>query len=156
MEALSYASLKSARVLYQKFLSEISESQILYVIQEMLHFVYLKTNPWNKIASDWKKRKEKLQLISIQMQTLVLRPRIPENCWDLGWLVVYQAAIIFPVVWKDGTLTCRSCITLKKTLDHCKGKFQLDTCLEFCLLSLVIPPTSRQLQVYSSCSLPAR
>ena len=91
------------------------------------------------------------------MQALVLRQRISENYWDLDWLVVYQAVVILPALWNNGKMTCRSSVvTLKKTLDHCKGKFQLDTCLEFCLLSLVIPPTSRQLQVYSSCSLPAR
>ena len=94
------------------------------------------------------------------MQALVLRQRISENYWDLDWLVVYQEVVILPAMWNNGIMTCRSSvITLKNTLDHCKRKFQLDTCLEFCLLSLlslVIPPTSRQLQVYSSCSLPAR
>ena len=89
--------------------------------------------------SQWlkkKKRKEKLQLVSIQMQTLVLRQRIPEHCWDLDWLVVYQAVIIFPAVWKNGAMTCRSCIiTLEKTLDHCKKNFELDSCLNFYLLS---------------------
>ena len=40
--------------------------------------------------------------------------------------------------WNNGIMTCRSSgITLKKTLDHCKRKFELDTCLEFCLLSLL-------------------
>ena len=94
------------------------------------------------------------------MQALVLRQRISENCWDLDWLVVYQAVVILPVLGNNGIMTCRSSnITLKKTLDHCKRKFELDTCLEFCLLSplsLVISPTSRQLLVYSSCSLPDR
>ena len=72
------------------------------------------------------------------MQALVLRQRISENYWDLDWLVVYQAVVILPVVWNNGIMTCRSSgITLKKTLDHCKRKFELDTCLEFCLLSLL-------------------
>lgn len=110
-----------------------------------------------------KEKKKKLLCsvnISIQMQALVLKQRISENYWDLDWLVVYQEVVILPAMWNNGIMTCRSSvITLKNTLDHCKRKFQLDTCLEFCLLSLlslVIPPTSRQLQVYSSCSLPAR
>ena len=60
------------------------------------------------------------------MQALVLRQRISESCWDLDWLVVYQAVVILPAMWNNGITTCRSCIiTPKKTLDHCKKRFEL-------------------------------
>ena len=87
--------------------------------------------------SQWlKKKKRKTSVYKHTNADLVLRQRIPENCWDLHWLVVYQAVIIFPVVWNNGTMTCRSCIiTLEKTLDHCKKSFELDSCLNFYLLS---------------------
>ena len=99
-------------------------------------FSVSKTDPWDKIASDWKKKKRKTSVNKHTNADLVLRQRIPENRWDLHWLVVYQAVIIFPVVWNNGTMTCRSCIiTLKKTLNHCKKSFELDSCLNFYLLS---------------------
>ena len=100
-------------------------NSILYVIPGNVTFSVSKNWPLEQDSQRFKKKKRKKRKtsvnISIQMQALVLRQRISENCWDLDWLVVYQAVVILPVLGNNGIMTCRSSIiTLKKTLDHCK------------------------------------